>query len=267
MGACTSKKLPKGDGEKAINRGWMKDSGYMDKFVYETKINQNSYLHIQTLLLLNCTRLDYGLDPTIEESCTINMFFITRNKKILIKGVPNYFCSDFLFCLFSMKKIEHSTSKDNYFTDEENEKLKGIDKCLFGRNKITSNFLNTEGIKSMDKILYLLREEFPMLQYCPILPKVVQLFLWFVPEKIALKMAGALLNENSKSDTINGYERTSKSSGIKYFSTSIKMTKDLKNFARGVCKVIANKKTANSILEDLIDNMCLQVIPPEVNGI
>jgi len=34
-----------------------------------------------------------------------------------------------------------------------------------------------------------------------------------------------------------------------------------------MCKVIADKKAANSVLEDLIDNMCVQVIPPEVNDI
>ena len=267
MGACTSKKLPKGHAERAMDRTWIKGSGYMDKFVYETKINQNSNLHLQQGLILNCARLDFILDSTIEESCTLNMYFIQRYKRILMKGVPNCYYTDFLFCLFSMKKVEYSTKQNTNFVEEENEKLKGIDKCLFGRNKITSNFLNTQGIQSMDKILFLLREEFPLIQYCPILPRVVQLLLWFVPEKVALRMAGALLNENSKSDTINGFERKSRVSVIKYFSTSIKTTKALKNTARGMCKVIADKKAANSVLEDLIDNMCVQVIPPEVNDI
>lgn len=267
MGSCTSKKSSKGDTEKAIDRNWVKTSGCIDKFVFETTAKSNRYIKIQLLLLRNCYRLDYSLDPLLEESCSINASYLENNKEIIIKGIPNYHFHQFLFCMFNMKIAEYSTNQDNFFSDEENEKLKGIDKSLFGRNKITSNFLNTKGMLSLDKILHCLREEFPLLQYCPILPRVVQMLLWYVPEKVALKMASAMLDENNKSDTVNDMIRTSKAANIKYFSTNIKFTKGLKSFARKKCRIVADKKIANKILEDLIDNMCLQIIPVEVIGI
>ena len=80
-------------------------------------------------------------------------------------------------------------------------------------------------------------------------------------------MVIALLDENSKSESALRLSRTGKQSSVKYFSTHIKYNKTLKAQARAFCKNLQDKKHANKVIEDLLDNMCVQVIPTEVTGI
>ena len=268
MGSCSGKKNSKEDVDEILDRQWMKDSGYIDKFVFDTSMNNSLYLETQLMLTRLSLRLD--VEPTEEEVESVpcmNNFYISENKSFILKGVPNSKMSKLLYKIFNMKYNLNSAFEDMHFTDEENEKLRGIDKSYFGKNKVTSNYLNTKGINAMSKILHRIREEFPNLQYCPILPRVVQLFLWYVPEKIVLKMVIALLDENSKSESALRLSRTGKQSSVKYFSTHIKYNKTLKAQARAFCKNLQDKKHANKVIEDLLDNMCVQVIPTEVTGI
>lgn len=162
-----------------------------------------------------------------------------------------------------MRMVDYQTNEVTLFTDEENEKLRGIDKSYFGKNKVTSNMLNMKGIASMNKILHLIRIEYPNLQYCPILPRVIQFLLWFVPEKVSLKMATLLLDENLKLENLS-HQRSSKNTTIKYFSTNLKFNKYLKNLALQKCKTAQDRRQAKLIMEELIDNMCVTVLPTEV---
>lgn len=166
--------------------------------------------------------------------------------------------------MFKLRKNLFLDENSKHFNHEENERMRNISESYFGRNKVTSNFLNTLGVKSMNKILYSIREEFPNLQYCPILPRVVQFFLWYIPEKLTLKMTITLLEENFKLENASNFIRFSKSTGIKYFSTNLKFTKNLEKIALTLSKQIANKKIAKTVIEELIDNMCISVIPVEV---
>jgi hypothetical protein len=265
MGACVSKKHSKDDVNLILDRQWMRDSRYIDKFVFDTSIKLEVYLKIQLMLTRISLRLDVDQTVEVEDQVpSLNVFFINSYRELILRGVPNSKMAQFLYKCFNMKSNLYSATEDLHFTQEENEKLKGIDKSYFGRNKVTSNFLNTKGIAAMTKILYKVREEFPNLQYCPVLPRVVQLFLWYLPEKVVLKMIVALLHENSKSEAALGLSRTTKQTSVKYFSTHLKYSKTLKSHARSYSKSISNKKHANKIIEDLIDNMCVQVLPTEV---
>jgi hypothetical protein len=162
-----------------------------------------------------------------------------------------------------MRISDYQTNEVTLFSEEENEKLRGIDKSYFGKNKVTSNMLNMKGITSMNKILHLVRLEYPSLQYCPILPRVVQFFLWFVPEKVSLKMTTLLLDENLKTESFLNM-KSSRVTTVKYFSTNLKLNKYLRNVALQKCRNFQDKKKCKFLLEELIDNMCVTVLPAEV---
>lgn len=271
MGACVSQKTSKSELNSVLDRTWMKESKNIDKFVYE---NSNDPEKTQTFQLSydkNINQLDFPQNFSSEEESTLNLPYISTFKEVIIKycphrGIPNTRFSSFLYSLFKMRIVDYQTSESTLFSEEENERLKGIDKQFFGRNKVTSNMLNMKGATAMNKILHLIRIDYPNLQYCPILPRVVQFFLWYVPEKVALKMVTFLLEENLKLENSSGI-RSTKINAIKYFSTNLKFNKYLKNLALGKCRNAYNRKTVKGILEEMIDNMCVTVVPAEVRAI
>lgn len=246
----------------------MKEAKNIDKFVYENSNDPEKTLNLQLSYNKNINNLDFPQDFLLEEENILNHDYIHTFKEVIIKyylirGIPNQKFSAFLFSLFKMRIVDYQTTESALFSEQENEQLKGIDKQFFGRNKVTSNMLNMKGATSMNKILHLIRQDYPNLQYCPILPRVVQFFLWYVPEKVALKMVNLLLEENLKLENVSNI-RSTKANAIKYFSTNLKFNKYLKVSALERCRNVYNKKIIKGILEEMIDNMCVTVLPAEV---
>ena len=271
MGTCVSQKPSKPELNPISDRSWMKESKNIDKFVYENSHDPEKTQAFQLSYHKNIAQLDFPQDFLSEEENILNLPYISAFKEVIIKycshrGIPNTKFSAFLYSLSKMRIIDHQTSESTLFSEEENERLKGIDKQFFGRNKVTSNMLNMKGATSMNKILHLIRIDYPNLQYCPILPRVVQFFLWYVPEKVALKMVTFLLEENLKLEGASNI-RATRTNAIKYFSTNLKFNKYLKNLALGRCRQASNRKTVKGVLEEMIDNMCVTVVPAEVSAI
>jgi hypothetical protein len=168
-----------------------------------------------------------------------------------------------LFCALFNIQAENFAEQNRVFTKEENDEVKAENEINFSRKKVTSNFLSTSGIKSMKTILHFISKKFTSIKYCPILPKVVQLFLWYVPEKVCLKIVESLLEEHFKLEKDTGPERNTKGT-IKYFSTSLMYEKMLRKFALKGSKIGEDKHKVNALIEELIDNMCINVLPLEV---
>ena len=155
-----------------------------------------------------------------------------------------------MFGLFSIS-LETENNKNLSYSVKENPK----EKPFFGRKEVSSNFLNTSGMTSMNHILCFVQAEFPNLAYCPLLPRVVQFFLWFVPEKIAKEMVIALLNENS-----------SLKNKDKFFCCTPSQTKKIMKKVLFYLKPPYNKKTVKSVVIEAINNMFSGILRNEVSA-
>lgn len=124
--------------------------------------------------------------------------------------------------------------------------------------------LNTFGVASMQKILLKIHEEFSDLEYCPILPRVIQFFLWYVPEKVALKMVTLLIKKDISAEANLKVEE---GNTVKFFSTSIISMKKLVKQGIPICKDVEEREKAKKIISELITEMFVNVLEVGVRNI
>ena len=167
-----------------------------------------------------------------------------------------------LFSLFNINKSSFETEEEKNIKIELDEMAKINNDRYFGRTKVSTNMMNMAGIKALHKILELIKEEYPSLQFCPILPRVIQFFLWFVPEKPAFLMVKLLLEHSSREGNEESKEKNNKTTV--FFTKNIKDHKKFIKIALKLSKNVKNPIKAKLIIEEMINDMLTCVVPLEV---
>ena len=172
--------------------------------------------------------------------------------------------NDFLLKLFNFSQILYSTIRKPLSNLSDGDKSPVQRDISLGKAKISSNMLNTTGIKSMQNIISKIRDEFPDLKYSPILSRLVQFFLWYVPQEIASKMIIILINEDNNQGIEDPKVNDSKQQ-IKFFSTNISHFKSLiKNSITFIVKDRIDKGRAKKFIGENIEDMFVSTIPAMV---
>jgi hypothetical protein len=156
-------------------------------------------------------------------------------------------------CLFNIK-FSHQNL--------QNESLEPIvelrpwnNKPYFGRKTLSSNYLNMKGIESMHFILYEIEKKYPSLNYCPILPRLVQFLLWFLPKNSALMIADYIV-----ADTLSDNPKSKD-----YLFITPLRNKILIKCALFKIKDSTNAKPLKKIAGKVISEMFVGIVPCEVN--
>ena len=244
----------------------MKDSGCLDRFIFEKELNLSQYKILQNASVTSIKNivLDTGAPDNM---AAYNSEFMSTYKNdlkryILFRGVPNYKMKDFLIALFNISKHEVVKNKPNSLKSDVIDKAKNFENLYFGRIKITSNSLNSHGMDSLNKILMNIREQYANITYCPLLPRVIQFFLWYIPEKLTYVMINLLIKENFRSDSDAKDQTIAKSASVKYFSTTMQFSDSLVRI--GLSSNAKRNKKAKKIIAEMIDEMFVDIIPLEV---
>lgn len=162
--------------------------------------------------------------------------------------------ADFLCCLFNISADPYKQFNFPSKKVLEPYQIKG-DKPYFGRKSVSSNFLTVQGLKTMEKILFFLQAKFSDISYCPMLPRIVQMLLWYVPEKIALKIVLNLIEET---------ENPSSSDSKQFIITSPLKAKALIRKSLSQVKGEFHKRNARKIVGEAIDELLTTIVPAEV---
>lgn len=161
-----------------------------------------------------------------------------------------------------MEKIFYLDQPSKVFSAEESEKLLSLGENLFGRNKISNTLLNAIGTDSHTKILNKIKENYPHIDYNPILPRIVQLLLWYVPEKPAYEMLVILIEFHCKNEEENTIKP--ENADIVFFTTNIKTLKVLVDHPLTLLKIHNKRKLAKQIIKQMIIEMFVSIIPYHV---
>jgi hypothetical protein len=156
--------------------------------------------------------------------------------------------SEFLYCILgSTKEFNRNKAKDL-----SNEPLNE-----FGRSGISSNMLNMDGMACLRRISGIIKSKYEDLNYCPLLPRIIQFFLWYVPEKSALNMALALLEQNFQEK-----DHEDSKTLQKFFITEPRHLK----FAIRLIKAQIKKpiKITKNLIDELLNDIFITVVPFEV---
>ena len=129
------------------------------------------------------------------------------------------------------------------------------DKPYFGRQSITTNCLSTYGFQIMEDCLRSLERRFPNMTYCPILPRLVQLLLWYVPRETAVGIVTVLINETLS---------PSNPSCKKFICDTPDKTRMVIKQALGPLGHLGHKRNAQKIVREVIENLFVDVVTTEV---
>ncbi|OMJ95687.1 hypothetical protein SteCoe_939 [Stentor coeruleus] len=205
MGNCkgNSKSLTQERKNIALSSNWMKESGYLDRFIFSQKLDINNFEKLQFFLVCNC--IDLELLRPHSKTPSYDRFFIEKfqeklKRQYLHRGLPISKVSEFLQCIFSIDPANTMIADIRDYSELVKTGHLNEEKPHFGRQNISSNFLNTKGITAMYNALYTLHNEFPDIVYCPVLPRIVQVLLWFIPSNKAVIIMKLLINESLSSE-------------------------------------------------------------------
>ena len=172
--------------------------------------------------------------------------------------------NEFLLKLFNINKGLYSASKRPASFQSDGDKSVIPRDTSILKEKLSSNLLNTTGIKSMQIVISNIREEFPDLKYCPILIRLVQFFLWYVPQELACKMIIILIKEDNSQVSEDTKANDSRSQ-VKLFSTNISHFKSLiKNSITFAVKDRIDTGRAKKFIGENIEDMFVSIIPSMV---
>ena len=171
---------------------------------------------------------------------------------------------NFLLSLFNINAKDYSRDKSSINKSNPADIYRAQEHFYFGRAKLSSNMLSTHGIESLNNILKNFKEDYPNMTYCPLLPRVAQFFLWFVPPNIASIMIDLLIKETLKEDSSPKDARASKLIPTKFFSTNIQFSKSLVRMAMSTSKKDKKDKKVQKIISDMIEEMFVNSISVEV---
>lgn len=259
MGNCkgNSKSLTQERKKIALSTNWMKESGYLDRFIFSQKLDISNFEKLQFFFVCNC--IDLELLRPHSKTPSYDRFFIEKfqeklKRQYIFRGLPISKVSEFLQCIFSIDPANTMIADlRNYSELIKTGHISG-EKPHFGRQNISSNFLNTKGISAMYNALYTLQSEFPDIVYCPVLPRIVQILLWFIPSNKVVIIMRILINETLSSE---------KNAKIFVYTSSNKI-KILIKLALEQMKGNYNKKAYKKLAVQTINEFLIGVIQHEV---
>ena len=104
----------------------------------------------------------------------------------------------------------------------------------------------------------MLKQEFPDLQYCPLLPRLVQLLLRYLAEGDVLKVAMNLIEEAAQQQSISNYLLLSPEAHERYQSP--------RTYKSLLAQSTLTEPEALGVLTDMLDNLLLLHTPAEYSG-
>ena len=140
------------------------------------------------------------LDTPVSRSqteVTFNSQLFTRIKPRLSGGIPNYLFRKVLTKVFV---FDENRSMDTYNELVDSSAVKfAYSSCFFGKEPLENLCLTQEGSEAVVRLLKIIKLRFPDLDYCPILPVVTQILLWFLHEHEVYQIVWFLI-ASSKED-------------------------------------------------------------------
>ena len=185
---------------------------YQQKILNESWIKNNKYLNIYSLDILSfhnfenhCSHLE-----SIDSKQTINnlsskpsYFSFDTTKNLCRMGVQPNYMHDFLLKLFDIKNI----SKDEYddiflltFKNHEPENLENYVPFFSGysdfKGSLPNHFLNKEGVLQIKKLLWMINNLYPNINFCPIMIHLISLILIFCDEYETYEIMKKLIDQD-----------------------------------------------------------------------
>lgn len=262
MGSCCHKY--KGDDSipEALSVLWSDRSSYLDLPAFAKAIDTNLYTSSQAAYQQTWVRAEALFSVASHEGGPMDYSLKKRLKSYIKRGTPDTILPRLIARLF---RLDSSANAERFSSLRKKVKntLKG--QYLLGRKNLSSLFLTSSGSEKTTDICAMVQHEVPDLACCRVLPRLIQLLLWYQNKGNVLQVALALVKEAAQVDyTYSTYLFLTEEAHVRNGTRLRKFAASRDTLHRNYHR--ENEVAMGKIAQDMLDNLMLPYIRPERYG-